>query len=186
MDTPLLTAPDIRHRVWQELQRSVQDRHHEWRTPVLATVDADGMPQARTVVLRHADTRQATLQFFTDTRSPKVAELEAVPSVALVFWSKQLSWQLRIKATATVQRSGPEVDAVWTRVSQSPAAGDYLSAKAPGDVWEEDASDTPSDNLQHFLGIVTLQVQNMDWLELARTGHRRAVFTADQWEWRVP
>nr|CBA31422.1 hypothetical protein Csp_F37450 [Curvibacter putative symbiont of Hydra magnipapillata] len=186
MDTPLLTAPDVRQRIWQELQRAMQDRHHEWRTPVLATVNADGLPQARTVVLRHADARQATLQFFTDKRSPKVAELEAAPSVALVFWSKRLSWQLRIQATATVQRSGPEVDAVWTHVSQSPAAGDYLSAKAPGDVWEEDASDTPSDNTQHFLGIVTLQIQNMDWLELARTGHRRAVFTADQWEWRVP
>jgi len=35
-----------------------------------------------------------------------------------------------------------------------------------------DASDTPFDNTQHFLGIVTLQIQNMDWLELARTGHR--------------
>ncbi len=186
VDTPLLTAPDIRQRIWQELQRAVQDRHHEWRTPVLATVDAGGMPQARTVVLRHADARQATLQFFTDKRSPKFAELEAAPSAALVFWSKRLSWQLRIQATATVQCSGPEVDAVWTRISQSPAAGDYLAAKAPGDVWEEDASDTPFDNTQHFLGIVTLQIQNMDWLELARTGHRRAVFTADQWKWRVP
>ncbi|WP_296509603.1 pyridoxamine 5'-phosphate oxidase family protein [Rhodoferax sp.] len=186
MDTPLLNATEIRQRIWQELQRAVQDRHHEWRTPVLATVDAHGAPQARTVVLRQADARQTELQFFTDKRSPKVAELEAPPSVALVFWSKRLSWQLRIQATATVQGSGPEVDGVWARVSQSPAAGDYLSANAPGAAWNPDATDPAPDHSQHHLAIVTLRVQNIDWLELARTGHRRAVFTADQWEWRVP
>ena len=38
------------------------------------------LPQARTVVLRHADAGQAVLQFYTDSRSPKVAELEARPS----------------------------------------------------------------------------------------------------------
>ncbi|CAM8634868.1 PPOX_FMN_cyano, PPOX class probable FMN-dependent enzyme, alr4036 family [Comamonadaceae bacterium] len=186
MDTPLLNATDIRQRIWLELQRAVQDRHHEWRTPVLATVGTDALPQARTVVLRHADARQTALQFYTDSRSPKIEELEAHPSVALVFWSKRLSWQLRIRAKATVQRTGAEVDAVWTRVSQSPAAGDYLSAKAPGDLLMDETSPNTSGGSQHHLAVITLQVQDMDWLELARTGHRRAVFTADQWEWRVP
>jgi pyridoxamine 5'-phosphate oxidase len=186
VDTPLLNATEIRQRIWQELQRAVQDRHHEWRTPVLATVDLDGAPQARTVVLRQADARQTELQFFTDKRSPKVAELQAAPSVALVFWSTRLSWQLRIQATAAVLGSCPEVDGVWARVSQSPAAGDYLSAKAPGAAWNPDATDPEPDHSQHHLAIVTLRVQYIDWLELARTGHRRAVFTADQWEWRVP
>jgi pyridoxamine 5'-phosphate oxidase len=186
VDTPLLTAPDIRQRIWQELQRAVNDRHHEWRTPVLATVGADATPQARTVVLRHADVREAVLQFYTDSRSPKVAELEATHSVTLVFWSKRLSWQLRTRATATVQRSGTEVEAVWARVSQSPASGDYLSTKAPGEVLNEDAESGASDGSQHHFAIITLQVQDMDWLELARTGHRRAVFTANEWEWRVP
>ena len=189
LEMPLLTEADIRHRIGQELQRATTDRHHEWRTPMLATVDADHRPQARTVVLRQADAALSQLHIFTDSRSPKVAELTASPHAMLVFWSTRLSWQLRVRAQAAVQRSGPQVDAAWSRVSQSAAAGDYLSAHAPGDVLPNaDWISTPDAGLKrpHHLAILTFQVQDIDWLELARSGHRRAVFSATQWEWRVP
>lgn len=187
METPLLTETDIRHRIGVELQRAVQDRHHEWRTPVLATVGADGWPQARTVVLRQADAKRGKLQIYTDNRSPKVTELTATPQVTLAFWSKRLGWQLRVRATGSVLSTGAEVDAVWSRLSQSPAAGDYLSATAPGDVLNDPAAvPAASPGGAHHLAIVTLEVHAIDWLELARSGHRRAVLSADSWQWRVP
>jgi len=99
MEMASLTAPEIRQRIWVELQRATQDRHHEWRTPVLATTGADGLPNARTVVLRYANAKLGILQMYTDSRSPKVAELLARPQVMLAFWSKRLSWQLRVRAT---------------------------------------------------------------------------------------
>lgn len=171
-----------------ELQRATQDRHHEWRTPVLATVGADGLPQARSVVLRQADTKQGTLQIYTDGRSPKVAELASKPALMLAFWSKRLNWQLRVQASVSVQHAGPEVDAVWARVSQSHAAGDYLSARAPGDLLPGDGTGIdaePELAPSHNLAIITAQVQSIDWLELSREGHRRAVFQAEAWAWRV-
>lgn len=189
LDTPLRTEAEIRHRIGLELQRATKDRHHEWRTPVLATVGLDQLPQARTVVLRQADASLSQLQIFTDHRSPKVAELTASPHAMLVFWSTRLSWQLRVRTLATVQATGPEVEAVWGRLSQSAAAGDYLSACAPGDAMPTGHTETTADaGLQapHHLAIITLQVQDIDWLELARSGHRRAVFSAEQWAWRVP
>ena len=67
----------LRKAVASALQRAPLDKHHDWRTPVLATVDGQGRPQARTVVLRHADRATQTLVFFTDARSPKCAELRA-------------------------------------------------------------------------------------------------------------
>jgi hypothetical protein len=36
------------------------------------------------------------------------------------------------------------------------------------------------------LAVLTAQVRQIDWLELGRGGHRRAVFDAAMWEWRVP
>ena len=54
------------------------------------TVGADGLPQARTVVLRHAHSKLGQLQIYTDSRSPKVAEMTAAPGVMLTFWSKRL------------------------------------------------------------------------------------------------
>lgn len=189
METPLLTESEIRQRIWMELQRATHDRHHEWRTPVLATVGTDGLPQARTVVLRQVDAKLGTLQIYTDSRSPKVAELTARPGLSMSFWSKRLGWQLRVRAVSSVQRTGLEVDAVWVRVSQSPAAGDYLSTSAPGDVLPDAGAvpaAAPDLRSSHHLAIITAQVHEIDWLELARTGHRRAVLTNDVWEWRVP
>ena len=180
---PHITETELVRRVWAELQRATADRHHDWRTPVLATVDPQGAPQARTVVLRSADAGSGQLVFFTDSRSPKVAELQANPAAALVFWSRRLQWQLRVGVRAVVQTEGPQVDAAWARVGQSAAAGDYLSAQAPGSV--VDAA-TTSGTAQHHFAVVTAQVEHWDWLELSRDGHRRARLVDRGVEWLVP
>ena len=186
VETPLQTDHDIRQRIWVELQRATHDRHHEWRTPVIATVGADGLPGARTVVLRHADVKSASLAFYTDSRSPKVTEMTTAPHASFVFWSKRLSWQLRVQAHMTVQTSGPQVDEVWERVRQSPAASDYLAAAAPGALLADVSASNAPAGLQHHLAIVTAQVLTIDWLELARAGHRRAMLTATSFKWQVP
>ena len=169
-----------------ELQRATNDRHHDWRTPVLASTGLDGFPQARTVVLRSAERAQAKLTFFTDSRSPKMAELQTQARASLVFWSKRLGWQLRVSVLATVITEGPAVDAAWQRVSQSPAAGDYLSAAPPG----APCTPCPHEEVgvcpQHNLCIVSAQVLSMDWLALAKEGHRRARVSADSVAWCVP
>ena len=189
--TSHVTEAELPVRIWQELQRAPLDKHHDWRTPVLATVDAQGRPQARTVVLRQADRAAQTLVFFTDARSPKCAELRAQPGAALLFWSPRLSWQLRAGVQARVITQGPEVDAAWARVRSSPAAGDYLSARPPGDVLGDPPGDASGDDGSvapgtHHLAVVQLTVQTLDWLELARTGHRRAQIKGEHVEWRVP
>ena len=85
----------------------------------------------------------------------------------------------------SVQTTGPQIEAVWDRVSQSAAAGDYLSAAAPGDVLPGEQALPGDPTHQHHLAILIAQVQEIDWLELARGGHRRAMFGADTWDWRV-
>lgn len=174
---------ELIRRIWTELQRATVDRHHEWRTPVLATTGLDGLPQARTVVLRGADAQASQLVFFTDSRSPKVAELQSVQAAAFVFWSKRLSWQLRVRVSTQVHTAGTLVDAAWARVSQSAAAGDYLAPHAPGSALDQATDDSPG---RHHLAVVTARIDHLDWLELAREGHRRARLTQDTAEWLVP
>lgn len=186
METLIQTDQEIRQRIWVELQRATHDRHHEWRTPVLATIGPDGLPEARTVVLRHAEAGPACIAFYTDHRSPKVAELVATPRASFVFWSKRLSWQLRVRAHVSVQSSGPQVDEAWERMRQSPAAGDYLAAAAPGAPLPDASAPPAAAGSHHHLAVVVAQVLEMDWLELARTGHRRAVLTDTRFQWRVP
>ena len=180
---PSATEADLAHRIWTELQRSTVDRHHEWRTPVLATTGLDGLPQARTVVLRSAEASSSQLVFFTDSRSPKAAELLAQPAATFVFWSKRLSWQLRVRVQAQVHRTGPLVESAWDRVSQSSAAGDYLAHAAPGAVMGSATSPVAQ---THHLAVVVAQIDSMDWLELAREGHRRARLDNGLLTWLVP
>ena len=63
----------------------------------LATVDADGAPDARIVLLKGVDDRGFT--FFTDYRSQKGQNLLANPQAALVFFWVELERQVRILGT---------------------------------------------------------------------------------------
>jgi general stress protein 26 len=189
MKIHLQTPEEIRPQIWKELGRASLDRHHEWRTPVLASADADGLPDARTVVLRQVDAVAAQLTFYTDSRSPKVAQLQAQASAMLVFWSARLSWQLRVRVACSVITSGPEVDTLWQGVQQSAAAGDYLSPRPPGAVLPPDSGTADADNAPaptHSFALLRAQVLQMDWLELSRDGHRRAQLSANTWEWLTP
>jgi pyridoxamine 5'-phosphate oxidase len=178
-------------RLWQELTRAPHDRHHEWRTPVLATQGTNHSgPQARTVVLRQADAAMWTLRVYTDARSPKCSELVAQPLAQLTFWSKRLNWQLRVSAHATVEFEGEQVNAAWERVRQTHASADYLSAFPPGDVQASIKApvENTDDSLRgHHLAILDFKVSSMDWLALSKDGHRRArLKPAGELEWLVP
>jgi hypothetical protein len=163
----------LRAQIWQQLVRATGKREHEWRTPVLASVDADGLPQARTVVLRQADPIAGTLEVYTDSRSPKVADLLGRPDAVLVFWSRSLSWQLRARVTVQVQTGSELVEAAWVQVSRTAAAADYLAPAAPGSVFSMTAK---GDHASHHLAVLLARVEALDWLELSRDGHRRVRF----------
>lgn len=187
MKTHLETPNEIRQQIWKELSRATQDRRHAWRTPVLATACADGSVNARTVVLRAVNKSEAQLQIFTDARSPKVAEIADESNAVFVFWSARLRWQLRIRVSISALMRGTTVDALWQRVKQSASAGDYLSPSAPGSLLRSDSSVSAeaSRKKSHF-AVLNAQVIEIDWLELASAGHRRAKVTVDTWEWLTP
>ena len=186
MNYSLHEPQDIRQQIWKELGRASVDRHHAWRTPVLATVDCDGLPNARTVVLRKVDTNQQTLCFYTDARSAKVSELTKEPKAALTFWSARLNWQLRVKVAISVATEGPELQALWQRIQQSATAADYMATEAPGTERPAGFSIAQTLSGDHHFALLNAQVLQMDWLELCHGAHRRARLSADTWQWLVP
>ena len=96
----------LRLSIWERLQEAVTSRESAWRTPVLASVDSHGMPQARTVVLREVDPVAQRLVIYTDHRSPKAVAFADRPEAVLVFWSKALGWQLRVAVDVRVETRG--------------------------------------------------------------------------------
>lgn len=176
-----ITHDHLATRLWQELARAPHDRHHDWRTPTLATqgLDQNG-PQARTVVLRHANPALWTLCVYTDARSPKCAELLGQPLAQLTFWSQRLNWQLRVSALTAIDFDGEQVDAAWARMRSSRASADYLSPWPPGHIQSasEHVGNNPAGSQsEHHLAILNFKVTSMDWLALSKDGHRRARLT---------
>ena len=55
--------------IWMRLVRGGADRRSAFHTPVVASVDADGLPQQRVMVLRKCIEAEAVMRFHTDLRS---------------------------------------------------------------------------------------------------------------------
>jgi hypothetical protein len=183
----LATLEEIEEAVWLELRRASHDKHHEWRTPVLATVDgsdaAGVWPDARTVVLREVDINAKELVIYSDSRTAKAQQLSRHPAAVLVFWSTRLGWQLRCRAGCLIETDGPAVSSRWQRIRQSASARDYLSALAPGTPLE---ASSPGPTQRESFAAVTARIERIDWLELHRDGHRRAVFGKPATHWVQP
>lgn len=179
--TPLPTHPqvlaELATRLWAELVLASHTRGHGWRTPAMATVGLDDAPDVRTVVLREVNAEQHTLVLYTDARSPKVAQLAAEPRASLLLWSSELGWQLRLRVLISVETAGLGVSSRWARLQMTPAAHDYLSPLPPGSPLDHPLPQR--DSREHF-AVLTAQVLSMDWLDLARSGHRRARFSAGE------
>jgi len=85
----------------------------------LSTVDADGLPDARVLVLRDVDVEGAGWLFAVDSDSPKGRQLTAHPVAAMTLYWPPLGRQVRIRGT--VAAAPPEVSAAEF-LTRSPAA----------------------------------------------------------------
>ncbi len=170
---------------WQRLVRGVHDRHAPARHPTLATVSPEGLPKARTVVLRAADRSQGRLEIHTNLHSSKIADLMARPVAALHVWDHGSRLQIRVEADVEIA-SGAAVADTWARVPDRSRTA-YSSSHTPGHpIPSALAYDNEPD--QSVFAVLQLNMRALDLLHLG-TDHRRAQFTRERdWagQWLVP
>ena len=100
---------------------------HEPNAMTLATVDADGRPAARMVLLKGFDGRG--LAFYTNRESRKAGELSANPKAALVFWWGPLQRQVRFEGT--IEEVDPaEADAYFASRPRGSQLAAWASAQS--------------------------------------------------------
>lgn len=93
----------------------------------LATVDPDGLPDVRMVLLKGYDERGFV--FYTNTESAKGVELAATPKAALVFHWKSLRRQVRLRGP--VHRvSDEEADAYYASRPRDSRIGAWASQQS--------------------------------------------------------
>ena len=77
----------------------------------LSTVDGEGWPQGRIMLVKSVDPRGVV--FFTNYRSPKGRALEQAPRAAVTFYWPDLQRQIRVRGS--VERVGPEESDAYFR-----------------------------------------------------------------------
>ncbi len=182
---------------WRLLTRGVRDRRCPFHTPVIATSDASGMPDARVVVLRRVDPTVGRIAFHTDARSPKLDHLAHRPEATAVFYDPGWKLQLRLHGRAMVHCQDEVARTGWEK-SQAMSRRCYLAVAAPGSATDGPTSGLPEDidGLDGKVGwpnfaVVQIAVERFDWLYLASHGHRRARFSRSPdgtWQgfWCIP
>jgi pyridoxamine 5'-phosphate oxidase len=105
-------------------------RRHEPNDPnamCLSTVDADGAPDSRMVLLKDVDGRGLT--FYSNVESAKGQQLSGNPNVALLFHWKSLRRQVRVRGT--VEPVTPdEADAYFASRARESRIGAWASAQS--------------------------------------------------------
>jgi pyridoxamine 5'-phosphate oxidase len=93
----------------------------------VATVDTDGLPNVRMILLKGADERGFV--FYTNCESAKGHELAAEPKAALLFYWKSLHRQIRIRGSIEPV-SDAEADAYFGSRSRESRIGAWASSQS--------------------------------------------------------
>ncbi|MFW8593178.1 pyridoxamine 5'-phosphate oxidase [Cribrihabitans neustonicus] len=93
----------------------------------LATVDADGLPNARMVLLKEIE--DGAFVFFTNYESAKAQELEATGKAAFVMHWKSLRRQIRVRGTVS-REDGPQADEYFRSRSLKSRLGAWASRQS--------------------------------------------------------
>jgi pyridoxamine 5'-phosphate oxidase len=177
------------NEAWALILDGANNRHSPCHTPVIATTGADGSLQQRVMVLRSADNDTRQLRFHTDIRAHKVNEISASNTVSILFYDAAAKVQLRLSGIGKTRTEGADIDTIWQKADRF-ARRCYMAEPAPGSVADEPTSGLPKwvqgikpeeVDLVHArvnFAILHIEINRIEWLYLAATGHRRA-----RWEW---
>ncbi|WP_342611784.1 pyridoxamine 5'-phosphate oxidase family protein [Burkholderia ambifaria] len=170
-------------RLWSCLESGLGTQRSPFTMVQAATLGLDGAPKVRTIVLRQVSRADRLLAFHTDARSEKVVELRRDPRIAVVANDLDALVQIRAEGVASICDDEAQRRAIW-QSSRPHTLLLYRAPLRPGTPVEspEEAHATPSpgdaptdDGYRNFC-LVHVTVTRVDWLELARAGHRRAIF----------
>jgi len=189
---------DLEKDTWNRLVNGAVKSRDAFHTPCVATHSGIDI-SLRTVVLRKALPEIKELRFHTDTRSKKWKELTLNPSISALFYDAADRIQIRVKGRAVLQFNNDITAAAWQKTSLS-SRRCYLTNFDPSSFTDNPTSgltehieqenftfEESEIGFNHF-GIVSIQVQNIDWLWLHHAGHRRAYFDYEtgSFSWMIP
>lgn len=126
-DLPPLTADDPIALFADWLSEAVKSEVNDPNAMALATVDGDGLPDVRMVLLK--DAGADGFVFYTNLGSAKGRQLAASGKAALLFHWKSLRRQVRVRGTVSPV-SEAEADAYWATRARPAQLGAWASQQS--------------------------------------------------------
>ncbi|MCA3729177.1 MAG: pyridoxamine 5'-phosphate oxidase, partial [Phenylobacterium sp.] len=126
-DLPPLTAEDPVALFSEWLAEAVRSEVNDPNAMALATVDPDGLPDVRMVLLK--DAGPDGFVFYTNLGSAKGRQLAASGKAALLFHWKSLRRQVRVRGTVSAV-SVEEADAYWATRARPAQLGAWASQQS--------------------------------------------------------
>lgn len=188
---------------WKLLADGKKDRTSPLHTLVIGSVDPEGLPSQRVMVLRSIEPEHRILRFNTDRRAAKINDFEENSAVSILGYHPNAKVQLRLSGVAEIKTEGASFENAWDSASPygkrcylaNPGPGQSVTKPSSGLLSELEGIKPSEEQLvpakQNF-AILEIKIDTLEWLYLAHTGHRRARFTWDHesidWngEWHIP
>jgi pyridoxamine 5'-phosphate oxidase len=165
---------------WACMVRGSVDKKSAFSSPCVATIaigeDGSFMSQQRTMILRSADEQTKTLRFYTDSRSPKMLQIQTSANTSVLFYAPTAHLQIRVQGTTQLRMNDVLCTQMWNNLAAHGRTS-YLSLAAPGTACAalEDCKLESENTPTHFC-IMDVQIAEIETLYLHRNGNQRASF----------
>lgn len=167
-------------QILSELAQAGQNKDHPFRWPVLSTADAEGRPDARTVVLRSCEEGIATI--YSDARTGKIRHLSTRPRATLLFFEPARMLQVRASGEASVHCGDGLAQSHWKKLPEA-RRNEYQSCAAPGTNWTPAAGERDEKLGSRHFAVLQVRFQQLEVLQLAREEHQRVLLQREAGGW---
>ena len=179
---------NIHSQVWEDFKDGVKNTKSSFHFPVISTIDKDGFPSSRTVVLRKIDKKNKIISFNTDIRSNKWNEIINNNKVSVSIYDTSKKTQIRILGKAIVNYKNKIWESAWNstpRMSRECYSTPYSPSTViskPEDIDLNLKKIKTEDYEKYKINFerIDIHIYSLDWLYLVHSGHRRAKFIYDK------
>ena len=175
-----LSLNKILEQVWKAIKDGIKDGSSSFHISTISTINLQGYPSSRSIVIRSLNKAKRIISFNTDTRSYKWKELETNSQLALHFYDSKLKIQIRISGSAKLHYN----DLEWDKAEEMSKIY-YSSPFLPSSKIDDPiVTDNLIKNIKRNqiekggknFARTNVKINKIDWLYLLHTGHRRALF----------
>lgn len=179
-----MTLNNIYDQIWENFNDGVKNTKSAFHYPIISTIDLNGFPSTRTVVLREIHKENKVLSFNTDIRSKKWLEIKNNNNVSVNVYEPNKKIQIRIIGLAYLNYDNKTWQSAWDSTpdmsrecySTPYPPSTFISNPEDIDISLKKIKNKDLGEYKINFGRIDIHIKSIDWLYLIHSGHRRAKF----------